>query len=62
MHEIPKDGAMVVHPSCLERMGNLLDLGEFNEGALLHTIRSRFFDHKIYTNIGQPILLAVNPY
>lgn len=53
---------MIVHPSCLERMGNLLDLGEFNEGALLHTIRSRFYDKKIYTNIGQPILLAVNPY
>ena len=53
---------MVVHPTCLKAMGNLLDLGEFNEGALLHTIRSRFFERKIYTNIGQPILLAVNPY
>lgn len=53
---------MVVHPTCKAAMGNLLDLGEFNEGALLHTIRSRFFQRNIYTNIGQPILLAVNPY
>lgn len=61
-YEIKKDGAMVVHPTVLEAKGNLLDLGEFNEGALLHTIRSRFFQRNIYTNIGQPILLAVNPY
>ena len=62
VHEITKDSAMIVHPSCLEKMGNLLDLGEFNEGALLHTIRSRFYANKIYTEIGSPILLAVNPY
>ena len=43
-------------------MGNLLDLGEFDEGSLLHVIRSRFFDRMIYTNIGTPILIAVNPY
>jgi len=43
-------------------MGNLLDLGEFDEGSLLHVIRARFFDRNIYTNIGSPILIAVNPY
>jgi len=62
IREIEKSKAMVVHPTCNMALGNLLDLGEFNEGALLHTIRARFYDHKIYTNIGQPILLAVNPY
>ena len=30
---------MAVHESCLEGCGDLLQLGEFNEGALLHTIR-----------------------
>lgn len=43
-------------------MGNLLDLGEFDEGSLLHVIRARFYDRNIYTNIGSPILIAVNPY
>ena len=43
-------------------MGNLLDLGEFDEGSLLHVIRARFQDRLIYTNIGSPILIAVNPY
>lgn len=34
--------ALEVHPSCLSGVDNLLCLGEFNEGALLHTIRTRF--------------------
>ena len=54
--------ARVVHPTVLQKMGNLLDLGEFDEGSLLHVIRARFFDRNIYTNIGSPILIAVNPY
>jgi myosin heavy subunit len=60
--EIKKSEARIVHPTVLQKMGNLLDLGEFDEGSLLHVIRSRFFDRKIYTNIGTPILIAVNPY
>jgi myosin heavy subunit len=40
----------------------LLSLGEFNEGALLHTIRNRHSRKQIYTSIGTPILLSVNPY
>ena len=28
----------------------------------MHTIRSRFFENKIYTAIGSPILVSVNPY
>ena len=33
--------AIEVHPSCLDGLPDLLTLGEFNEGALLHTIRLR---------------------
>ena len=54
--------AIVVHPSCLDAVDNLLDLGEFNEGSLLHTIRARFHAQKIFTSIGSPILISINPY
>ena len=60
--EIKKSDARVVHPTVLEKTGNLLDLGEFDEGSLLHVIRSRFESRLIYTSIGSPILIAVNPY
>ena len=29
-----------------------LSLGDFNEGALLHNVRQRYFDDLIYTGIG----------
>lgn len=54
--------AVQVHPSCLEGVNNLLELGEFNEGALLHTIRTRYQRRQIFTSIGSPILISVNPY
>lgn len=40
----------------------MLQLGDFNEGALLHTIRERHNKQQIYTSIGSPILLSVNPF
>ncbi len=40
-----------------------MNLGEFSEGSLLHTVRSRFTDAgKIYTQIGSAILVSVNPF
>ena len=39
-----------------------MSLGDFNEGALLHNIRVRYFKDQIYTGIGMPILISVNPY
>ena len=62
LYKVEKINAYPVHPSCLQNIPDLLFLGEFNEGALLHTIRSRFFENKIYTAIGSPILVSVNPY
>lgn len=51
-----------VHPSCLEGFPDLLSLGEFNLGPLLHNIRIRYFKNEIYTSIGPAILISVNPY
>ena len=60
--EIDKGDETVVHPSCLDGVSDLLQLGDFNEGALLHTIRERHLVQKIFTSIGSPILLSVNPF
>ena len=46
----------------IEGVNDLLSLGDFNEGALLHTIRKRHTKNQIYTSIGSPILLSVNPF
>lgn len=46
----------------LEGLPDLLMLGDFNEGPLLHTVRERFNKEKIYTSIGSAILISVNPY
>jgi myosin heavy subunit len=51
-----------VHPSCIEGVDDLLMLGDFNEPTLLHNTRTRFFKDRIYSFIGSPILIAVNPY
>ena len=48
--------------SFLDGVNDLLTLGEFNEGSLLHTVRERHCKRQIYTSIGSPILLSVNPY
>jgi myosin heavy subunit len=62
LYRVEKENALPVHPSCLEGVYNLLDLGEFNEGTLLSNIRVRYSKSDIYTSIGDPILISVNPY
>lgn len=42
--------------------GDLLDLEDLNQQTLLFNIRQRFHSQKIYSSIGTPILVAVNPY
>ena len=51
-----------VHTSCLEGVDDLLCLGDFNEPTLLQNTRARFYQNKIYSFIGSPILISVNPY
>jgi myosin heavy subunit len=60
---IPRDQAIEVHPSCLTAAPDLLTLGDFNEGSLLHNVRERFkTGDKIYTAVGGPIIISINPY
>ncbi|CAE7225641.1 rtcb [Symbiodinium sp. CCMP2592] len=60
--QVPKAEALAVDPACLTGVDDLLTLGDFNEPALLHNIRVRYEEDKIYTGIGTPILISVNPY
>ena len=46
----------------LEGVDDLLWLGDFNQQTLLHNTRERFAHDNIYSFIGMPILIAVNPY
>ena len=62
LYRIEKNNAYPVHPSCLQKVPDLLSLGEFNEGALLHNIRCRYMENQIYTSVGSPILISLNPY
>ncbi|CAJ1390719.1 unnamed protein product [Effrenium voratum] len=60
--EVAPENARQVDPNCLRGVDDLLSLGDFNEGALLHNVRSRYFNDNIYTGIGSPILISVNPF
>lgn len=60
--EVPQDKARPVDQACLRGVDDLLALGDFNEGALLHNVRVRYFRDEIYTGIGGPILISVNPF
>jgi myosin heavy subunit len=46
----------------LDGISDLLMLGDLNEGGLLHNIRVRYSQDKVYTAIGGPIIISVNPY
>jgi myosin-5 len=48
-------------PSSLIGYANLLSLGELHEGAILHTLRTRYAQDAIYSNIST-IVLSINPY
>ena len=61
--EISKSLSLIeVDPACLKGVDDLLQLGDFNQQTLLHNTRERFSEDKIYSFIGMPILIAVNPY
>lgn len=52
-----------VNHTSYDYLPDLMNLGEFSEACLLHTVRSRFTDAtKIYTQIGSAILVSVNPF
>ena len=40
-----------------------MDLGDYTEPCLLHTVRSRYLQsNKLYTQIGSGILVSLNPF
>jgi len=51
-----------VPSSCIKGVDDLLMLGDLNEQSLLHITRERFYEDKVYSSIGSPILISVNPY
>ena len=53
--------AMRMAENCVAGVENMIELGDLHEGALLHNLRLRYKEDKIYTFVGT-ILIAVNPY
>ena len=60
-----------VDTTALKGIANLLDLGEFSEGSMLHSVRTRYLNSEktaegngclMFTAVGHPILISVNPY
>jgi len=50
-----------VQPSSMEGINDMINLHELFDGAILNTLRDRYAQNKIYTNISS-IVIAVNPY
>lgn len=49
----------------VEYFDDLLRLGDFNLESCLENVKGRFQDpneEKVFTQIGAPILISVNPY
>ncbi len=53
--------ARMSHPWIATESDNLTGLTELNEDTLLQSIRQRYLEDHIYTNVGD-ILVAVNPF
>ena len=45
-----------------EIAANLLELNDFSQESILNTVMKRFEQGLIFTAIGAPILISVNPY
>ena len=50
-----------VEASALESYDNMIKLSNLNEPLILHNLRRRFYEDKIYTSISS-ILVAINPF
>eukprot|EP00929_Paragymnodinium_shiwhaense_P060080 TRINITY_DN3003_c0_g1_i1.p1 TRINITY_DN3003_c0_g1~~TRINITY_DN3003_c0_g1_i1.p1 ORF type:complete len:2014 (+),score=568.16 TRINITY_DN3003_c0_g1_i1:150-6191(+) len=50
-----------VEPSQLEGVDDICALPDIEEGAMLHTVRERYFRREIYTRVAR-VLVAVNPF
>jgi len=63
IYKVPKSKltSTQVHSSSLTSIADMVNLGELSEASMLHNVRMRYHDNKIYTYIGT-VLIAVNPY
>ena len=62
--DVPEDaiGPSIPWIDSLELLvDDLVQMDEVNEASILHSLRCRFFQDKIYTNVGD-ILVSINPF
>jgi myosin heavy subunit len=52
---------MLMDPLSLEPIDDMAQMSNLDEPSLLHNLRMRFSQHKIYTNVSS-ILISVNPF
>ena len=60
-HTIPKSEVLYIKQP-LKAPEDLLQLDDFNEPLVLHTLKTRYLNSQIYSAVGPPVVLAVNPY
>ncbi|RYG68617.1 hypothetical protein EON64_04785 [archaeon] len=58
---IKLSGATRITKNDDEGVDDILKLRDFSEMSLIHTLRVRYMNNEIYTNVG-PILISLNPY
>lgn len=59
--KLPSAKLLPANPDILEGVDDLIQLSYLNEPAVLHNLRCRYAQDKIYTRAG-PVLIAVNPF
>ncbi len=60
-HQIDLQQTNSYDVSHTQDLDNLCVMNKFHEAPLLHTLRSRFSQDRIYTSIGD-VLVSINPY
>lgn len=58
---VKSSNCLPMDPQSLVGIDNMVLLNVLNEAALLHNVRKRFDEDKIYTTVGD-ILVAINPF
>lgn len=59
--KLPSSKLLPANPIILEGVVDLIQLSYLNEPAVLHNLRYRYVEDKIYTRAG-PVLIAINPF
>ncbi|XP_053993372.1 uncharacterized protein LOC128884203 isoform X2 [Hylaeus volcanicus] len=59
---VEKNTIRFVDSSCTTGVDDLLLLEQLSMGSLLHNTKVRYLKNEIYTSVGSPILISMNPY